>query len=65
MVRRLAELHGGTVGVASRPGAGSRFRVWLPYREAVPAAQESRTAPEATAPSAPGASRPRSPARPN
>lgn len=33
LVRRLAELHGGTVGVASRPGAGSRFSVWLPYRE--------------------------------
>ncbi len=34
LVRRLAELHGGTVGVASRAGAGSRFCVWLPYREA-------------------------------
>lgn len=32
LVRRLAELHGGTVGVASCPGAGSRFCVWLPYR---------------------------------
>jgi signal transduction histidine kinase len=29
-VRRLAELHGGTVGVASWPGQGSRFTVWLP-----------------------------------
>ena len=53
LVRRLAELHGGTVGVASRPGAGSRFCVWLPYREAAPAVQEGRTAPEGTAPSAP------------
>ena len=35
LVRRLAELHGGTVGVASRPGAGSRFCVWLPYRESI------------------------------
>jgi signal transduction histidine kinase len=34
LVRRLAELHGGTVGVASRPGTGSRFCVWLPYRGA-------------------------------
>jgi CheY-like chemotaxis protein len=53
LVRRLAELHGGTVGVASRPGAGSRFCVWLPYRAAAPAAQVGRTAPEGTAPSTP------------
>ena len=33
LVRRLAELHGGTVGVSSRVGGGSVFRVWLPYRE--------------------------------
>jgi CheY-like chemotaxis protein len=31
LVRRLAELHGGTVGVSSRPGAGSRFCAFLPY----------------------------------
>jgi len=34
LVRRLAELHAGTVAVESRLGAGSRFHVWLPYREA-------------------------------
>ncbi|WP_395408421.1 response regulator [Pseudoduganella sp. UC29_106] len=30
LVSRLAELHGGTVGVSSAPGQGSRFSVWLP-----------------------------------
>jgi len=30
MVRRLAELHGGTVGMMSEPGKGSTFAVWLP-----------------------------------
>jgi len=32
LVRRLAELHGGAVGVESRVNAGSHFYVWLPYR---------------------------------
>jgi PAS domain S-box-containing protein len=32
MVRQLAELHGGTVAVASSEGFGSRFVVWLPLR---------------------------------
>ena len=53
LVRRLAELHGGTVGVASRPEAGSRFCVWLPWRAAAPAVQEGKMPPESTAPSAP------------
>jgi signal transduction histidine kinase/CheY-like chemotaxis protein len=48
LVRRLAELHGGTVGVASRAGAGSRFCVWLPYREAELAVQTGRMTPETT-----------------
>lgn len=30
LVYRLAELHGGTVGVTSRPGQGTTFTVWLP-----------------------------------
>jgi signal transduction histidine kinase/CheY-like chemotaxis protein len=31
LVRELAELHGGTVAVASRPGAGSEFTVRIPF----------------------------------
>ena len=33
MVRQLAELHGGTVAVASAEGEGSRFAAWLPLRK--------------------------------
>jgi len=47
LVRRLAELHGGTVGVASRPGVGSVFRVWLPYREAAVAPSPALSLPVA------------------
>jgi PAS domain S-box-containing protein len=32
MVKELAELHGGSVAVASAAGEGSRFAVWLPLR---------------------------------
>ena len=32
MVKRLAELHGGTVSVSSVPGRGSRFALCLPLR---------------------------------
>jgi signal transduction histidine kinase/CheY-like chemotaxis protein/HAMP domain-containing protein len=33
MVMRMAALHEGTVAVASKPGQGSRFTVWFPWRE--------------------------------
>ena len=33
LTKRLAELHGGTVSVASQENAGSTFRVWLPLTE--------------------------------
>lgn len=32
LVRKLAELHGGGVAVASTPGKGSTFTVWLQYK---------------------------------
>jgi len=37
MVQRLAELHGGGLMARSAPGEGSRFVVWLPWREPEPA----------------------------
>lgn len=46
MVKNLVQLHGGAIGVTSEPGRGSRFTVWLPLRETVPAeAQPAREAP--------------------
>ena len=43
LVRQIAEAHGGTVSVASVPGHGASFVVWLPDRrasaDAVPAAE--------------------------
>jgi signal transduction histidine kinase len=33
MVKLLAELHGGSVAVASAVGQGTRFAVWLPLQE--------------------------------
>lgn len=31
LTKRLVELHGGTLSFLSTPGAGSIFRIWLPY----------------------------------
>ncbi len=47
MVMSMAQLHGGTVAVASKPGEGSRFTVWLPWRkpETIPL-QAGNAAPE-------------------
>jgi PAS domain S-box-containing protein len=46
MVKRLAEIHGGTVAVASAEGEGSTFAVWLPIR----AVEAGATAVEAASP---------------
>jgi DNA-binding response OmpR family regulator len=34
LVSRMAELHGGTVGVTSAPGQGAQFSIWLPVEPA-------------------------------
>jgi hypothetical protein len=40
LVRKLTELHDGSVGVASVRGKGSRFTVWLPCHDApIPSAE--------------------------
>ena len=40
MVKQLAELHGGAAAVASAPGEGACFAVWLPLRSAVSAGSD-------------------------
>jgi PAS domain S-box-containing protein len=47
MVKLLAELHGGTVSVASAVGEGSCFTVWLPLRAPQAEALASAKSPEA------------------
>lgn len=49
MVRRLTELHGGSVAVSSTPGQGSCFTVWLPYRPDAAAARSEAGGAEAAA----------------
>ena len=46
IVRQIAESHGGEVRLASQPGAGSTFSIWLPEHLVHPA--ELATEPVAT-----------------
>ncbi|MER7004484.1 response regulator [Dactylosporangium sp. NPDC000555] len=55
LTRRLVEAHGGTIGLASAPGEGSRFTVRLPVADAPQAAPGGEAAPGAD--SSPGRGR--------
>jgi PAS domain S-box-containing protein len=48
LVRRLAQAHGGSVGVVSRPNEGSRFSITLPWD--APSAQADTSAPALSPP---------------
>jgi CheY-like chemotaxis protein/anti-sigma regulatory factor (Ser/Thr protein kinase) len=50
MVKQLAELHGGTVAVASQEGQGARFAAWLPLRTSAQAASHLPLAAEVAVP---------------
>lgn len=55
MVRQLAELHGGSVGLASEAGEGARFVAWLPLRAAVEISAQMPQAPAPAGQAAPEA----------
>jgi PAS domain S-box-containing protein len=50
LVRKLAVLHGGAVGLRSRSGAGSSFSVWLPCDAPAAAAPSEAVRPAPSAP---------------
>jgi CheY-like chemotaxis protein len=58
MVKQLAELHGGTVAVASAEGEGACFAAWLPLRSAnAPGMEPAADAPPAALPQRDGVAR--------
>ena len=53
LVYRMAQLHGGTVDVASVQGEGSTFTLTLPWRDAEPTPESAATHPHPLSPSGP------------
>lgn len=55
MIKRLAELHGGSVGLESAAGHGSRFWVRIPWRDAASTPPPAEEIPALKIPATPGA----------